>query len=206
MAKARTPRQSWIDEGLRVLAEGGPDAVRVEALAKNLGVTKGGFYGFFADRAALLEAMLDDWERRSVADVVARVRSEGGTAGSQAVQARDLTFSEELLPIDLAIREWARRDDAIAARVQSVDQGRLDLLRSTIGATSSDPVEIEARATVAMLTTIGSHFATVDHGDLDRDEVQARVARIVLGAAAPTPAAAAAPASRPATPASRPDR
>lgn len=38
-------RASWIDEGLRALAAGGPDAVRIEALARALGVTKGGFYG-----------------------------------------------------------------------------------------------------------------------------------------------------------------
>lgn len=194
MAKARTPRQSWIDEGLRALAEGGPDAVRVEALAKNLGVTKGGFYGFFADRAALLTAMLDDWERRSVADVDARVERDGGTAESQALAARGLTFSAELLPIDLAIREWARRDDAIATRLKWVDQARLDRLRSTIGATCSDPVEVEARAAVAMLATIGAHFATLDHGDLDAGEVEARVTGIVLGASAPV---AATPASRP---------
>ena len=39
----RTPRRSWVDGGLRALASGGPDAVRVESLAQSLGVTKGGF-------------------------------------------------------------------------------------------------------------------------------------------------------------------
>jgi hypothetical protein len=39
MVAHRTPRGSWIDEGLRALAAGGPDAVRVERLAKGLGVT-----------------------------------------------------------------------------------------------------------------------------------------------------------------------
>ncbi|MFC0674545.1 TetR/AcrR family transcriptional regulator [Brachybacterium hainanense] len=183
MAKARTPRQSWIDEGLRVLAAGGPDAVRVEVLAKNLGVTKGGFYGFFADRDALLEAMLDDWERRSVADVLARVEHEDGTAVSRAAHARDLTFSEELLPIDLAVREWARRDEAVAERLRRVDAGRIDLLRSVIGTAYSDPVEVEARAALAMLSTVGAHFAAIDHGDLGGAEAHARLARIVLGEA-----------------------
>ena len=44
MAVARTPRTAWVDAGLRALADGGPDSVRVESLAKALGVTKGGFY------------------------------------------------------------------------------------------------------------------------------------------------------------------
>ena len=51
----RTLRTSWIDEGLRALAHGGPDAVRIEGLARALGVTKGGFYWHFDGRTALLE-------------------------------------------------------------------------------------------------------------------------------------------------------
>jgi AcrR family transcriptional regulator len=42
-APTRTPRSTWIDEGLRALAAGGPDAVRLDTLAKALGVTTGGF-------------------------------------------------------------------------------------------------------------------------------------------------------------------
>ena len=77
-AITRTPRSRWIEEGLRALAAGGPDAVRVEALARALGVTKGGFYGHFADRNALLEEMLDTWERRSTQEVIERVERQGG--------------------------------------------------------------------------------------------------------------------------------
>ena len=42
---------------------GGPDAVRIEALAAYLGVSKGGFYWHFTDRQALLTEMLDSWEK-----------------------------------------------------------------------------------------------------------------------------------------------
>ena len=63
MALAQTPRSRWIDAGLEALADGGPDAVRIEPLARSLGVTKGGFYGYFDDRPALLDEMLDAWER-----------------------------------------------------------------------------------------------------------------------------------------------
>ena len=74
-APTRTPRTSWIYEGLRALAVGGPDAVRVEKLAQALGVTKGGFYWHFADRPALIGEMLDVWEQAMVADVITRVDS-----------------------------------------------------------------------------------------------------------------------------------
>src|SRR6266404_2112370 len=76
----RTPRSSWIQEGLRALAAGGPDAVRIELLARALGVTRGGFYWHFDDRRGLLEEILDTWERVSVDEVIERVEREGGDA------------------------------------------------------------------------------------------------------------------------------
>ena len=83
MALTRTPRSSWIDEGLRALAAGGADAVRVESLARALGVTKGGFYWHFDDRRALLEEMLDTWERVSVDEVIERVEVRAGWGVAQ---------------------------------------------------------------------------------------------------------------------------
>jgi AcrR family transcriptional regulator len=76
----RTPPSKWIEEGLRALAAGGPDAVRVEALARALGVTKGGFYNHFDDRPTLLDEMLETWERLVIDQVIERVESGGGDA------------------------------------------------------------------------------------------------------------------------------
>jgi len=98
-AITRTPRSRWIEEGLRALAAGGPDAVRVEALAQALGVTKGGFYGHFADRNALLTEMLDTWERKAIEEVLERVERQGGDVRARLPRAGALTFSRELLPI-----------------------------------------------------------------------------------------------------------
>ena len=80
MALTRTPRSGWIDEGMRALAAGGPDAAWIEALARVLGVTKGGFYWHFDDRRALLDETLDTWERVSIDEVIERVEGEGGDA------------------------------------------------------------------------------------------------------------------------------
>ena len=163
-AITRTPRSRWIEEGLRALAAGGPDAVRVEALAQALGVTKGGFYGHFADRGALLEEMLDSWERKATDEVLERVERKGGDVRTRLRRAGALTFSAELLPIDLAIRDWARRDQAVAERLRRVDNRRMDYLRSLFGALCSDEEEVEARSTLAFSLVIGHHFLAADHG------------------------------------------
>jgi AcrR family transcriptional regulator len=77
-APTRTPRSSWIDEGLRALGVGGPDAVRVEALAQALGMSEGGFYWHCDDRRALLSEMLDAWERAVIDEATNRVEGGGG--------------------------------------------------------------------------------------------------------------------------------
>ena len=180
----RTPRDRWIEEGLQALAAGGPDAVRVEALAKKLGVTKGGFYGSFADRDALLEAMLETWERESTDEVIDRVEREGGDPRTKIQRAGVLTFStDRLLPIDLAIRDWARRDAAVAERLRRVDNRRMALLREMIGTFCSDADEVEARSLLAFCLAIGEHFLAADHGDRTRAQVLARAADLLLNRA-----------------------
>ena len=170
-APTRTPRSSWIDEGLKVLAEGGPDAVRIDSLAKALGVTRGGFYWHFDDRRALLDEMLDTWEHRSLDEVLERVEREGGAPEAKVRQAGMLTFSRELLPIDLAVRDWARRDESVAERLRRVDNRRMEYLRSLIGVSHADTGEIEARSLLAFSLAIGNHFIAADHGPRSRTDV-----------------------------------
>lgn len=177
----RTTREQWVEAGLAALAAGGPDAVRVEALAKALGVTKGGFYGSFADREALLDAMLDTWERESTDEVLARVEREGGDPRTKIKRAGVLTFSSDrLLPIDLAVRDWGRRDPAVAARLRRVDNRRMGLLREMIGTFCADPDEVEARSLLAFCVAIGEHFLAADHGGRTRAQVLARAAELLL--------------------------
>ncbi|MEV3922693.1 TetR/AcrR family transcriptional regulator [Actinomadura coerulea] len=180
-AVLRTPRSSWIEQGLKALAAGGPDAVRVEALAQALGVTKGGFYGHFADRKALLAAMLDHWERQSVDDMRDRVEREGGDARAKIRRAGMLTRAGDHLHIDLAMRDWARRDPAVAERVRRVDNQRMDYLRELFGTFCSDPDEVEARSMLAFCLLVGSHFLAADHGERTRSEVVERAGSLLLG-------------------------
>jgi AcrR family transcriptional regulator len=177
----RTPRSNWIAAGLRALASGGPQAVRVEVLAQALGVTKGGFYGHFADRNGLLDAMLDTWERMSTDDVLARVESKGGDVRAKLRRAGALTFSSELLPVDLAIRAWARHDEAVAERLRRVDNRRMEYLRSLFGAICANDAEVEARSTLAFSLVIGHHFMAADHGARSHADVLELAAGWLLG-------------------------
>jgi len=176
----RTPRSRWIEVGLRALAAGGPDAVRIEPLAQALGVTRGGFYWHFEDRRALLEEMLNTWERATTDEVLERVEREGGDARTKLRRAGALTFSDWLLPIDLAVRDWSRREPAVAERLRRVDNRRMDYLRSLFGSFCPDPDDVEARSMLAFSLLIGDHFMAADHGARSRADVLELAVRRLL--------------------------
>jgi AcrR family transcriptional regulator len=176
----RTPRSTWIDAGLRALAAGGPDAVRIEVLAKSLGVTRGGFYGQFQNRDALLQAMLDAWEQAATDEVVDQVERSGGDARIKIRRAGALSFSEALLPIELAVRDWSRRDAAVAERLRRVDNRRMAYLRSLFATFCRDEAEIEGRSVLAFSLAIGNHLMAADHGAHDRAEALELAVRQLL--------------------------
>lgn len=177
----RTPRTAWIEAGLRALAAGGgPDAVRIEPLARSLGVTRGSFYGHFNARGELLEAMLDTWERATTDEVLLQVERSGGDAREKIRRAGALTFSDELLPIELAIRDWARRDAAVAERLRRVDNRRMAYLRQLFGSFCPDQDDVEGRAVLAFALAIGYHFIAADlEGHDRRDSLELAVRRLL---------------------------
>jgi AcrR family transcriptional regulator len=180
-APTRTPRQAWIDQGLRALADGGPGAIRIEPLAKALGVTKGGFYWHFEDRPALLREVLDAWERSLVDEVIERVELEAGDARARLRELFSLAGAHaDLLPIDLAVRDWSRRDPAVAERLRRVDNRRIAFMRALFAEFCPDDEEVEARCMIAFSLWIGNNFIAADHGTRSRGEVLALVERRLL--------------------------
>ena len=73
--------------------------------------------------------------------------------------------------MDLAVRDWARRDRRVAERLRRVDNRRMAYLRSLFGAFCADEDDVEARSLVALSLFVGNHFIAADHGARSRAEV-----------------------------------
>ena len=149
--------QAWIAGALEALAIGGIDAVRVEPLAKALAVTKGSFYWHFADRRALIDAMLSQW---SSGRIVA-IREQTAQATDPALALRKLIelytrrSNARGLSIELAIRALARNDADAAAAVQAVDAERLRHVASLFGQLGYGAREAGARAVMVYAYLFG---------------------------------------------------
>ena len=117
MARARHTPQTWIDAGLKSLTRIGPDGLRAETLARELGTTKGSFYWHFKDVPAFQSAALRHWSETTKARYAAALQS-GETS---AQQLRTLGQVKPRAP-DLAVRAWAVHDPGARRVVAKLDK------------------------------------------------------------------------------------
>jgi AcrR family transcriptional regulator len=144
----RLDAEAWIAAAFDALAAGGIDAVRVEPLAKALDITKGSFYWHFADRRALLDAMLTTWAEGRIGAIREQAAARGAPDAVLGDLADLYTRHANLrgLTIELAIRSLARTDEAAAKAVRSVDRERLRHVGGLFEALGWPTAQAQARA------------------------------------------------------------
>jgi len=179
--------EKWIDAAFKALARSGVDEVRVEVLAKDLGVTKGGFYRAFSDRGALLDALLERWRAGRIAAIEAHARL-GGTGGRERLNELIKLYSEKVNPegmaIELAIRQWARSDPAAARVVAEVDAARLKNVAAVYASLGFDRLASEARAFLFYSFIFGQALLASQLGEPKRSRwLKACASLLIKGAA-----------------------
>jgi AcrR family transcriptional regulator len=166
----------WIEAGLAALARGGIEEVRVEVLAKDLGVTKGGFYRRFSDRRALLSAMLETWAHGRIAAIEKHAHLDGASARDR-LQELILLYSETVnargMAIELAIRQWSRADHLAAEAVARVDEARLKNVAALYLAVGLALPEAEARAFMFYSFIFGQSLVQAKHGSRRKKQMVA---------------------------------
>jgi AcrR family transcriptional regulator len=151
----RLSDEDWIQAGFALLADSGPNALRVDRLCKRMNVTKGSFYWHFADmqayRTALIEAWgdLNDEHRRpfdDMRDVAPRERL--------ALMIRTWVTPQQW-DLERAMRAWALTDEAVLASVQRSDRRILHAVTRAFADYGFGAEDAALRATVLVATGIG---------------------------------------------------
>ncbi len=124
-------RDDWVDAALAQLTEHGIERVSIAALSRELSVTKGSFYYHFKDRDDLLLTMLDHWRETGTEQALETVERVGGDAARKLRHLADITFRVfgGQMRLELALRDWGRKDERVWAVIQKVDERRMDYLR-----------------------------------------------------------------------------
>src|SRR5262249_58807142 len=110
------------------------------------------------------------WERGTTEEVIERLDREGGGPGARLRRLFALT-SPRVVMTDLAIRDWARRDQSVAERLRRVDNRRMDGLRALFAAFCADPGAVAARCLLCFSLLIGNPLIAADHGARSRADV-----------------------------------
>jgi AcrR family transcriptional regulator len=182
-ARTRLGRSEWIAAAVEILGREGVDAVRVEVLAKRLGVTKGSFYHHFTDRDELLRAVLDLWHERATSHVIELCHQHSRRPEERLRRLLELVI-ERRRPFgffDVGVREWARKDRRAQSMLESVDAERLAHIAERLLALGCEPQEAETRAHLIYSHILGeAHIARNDSQSVRRQRLESCLRRLVL--------------------------
>ncbi len=166
----RGSRDVWLDAARTALIQSGVDAVKIQPLATGMSIARTSFYWFFKDRNALLDALLDEWEAKNTGAFVEACGAYSETI-SEAVLNLIVVFHDEDLfepQLDFAIRGWAHKSEAVAARVRDADEARLAAIRNMFERFDFEIDEADVRARTVYLTQIGYISMQVKESDVVR--------------------------------------
>jgi len=163
-------RDDWISAAWDMLGENGLDGVRVEPLARSLGVTKGSFYWHFKDRQQLMEALLDRWfsiwDDQMLPDM-----EEAANPADRIWALFESVLGRLTRGQTVSLRMMSHSDADVARRIDERDAQRLSFLTSQLVEIGFAPDEARVRGQVYQTIMTGEYLRS---GGLPLEE---RVAR-----------------------------
>ena len=156
------------------LLENGVDAVKIQPLASTLKLSRTSFYWFFKDRAALLDALLDDWDSSNTGALTEACEAYAETIAEAVLNITAAFIDENAFDprFDFAIRGWAHRSDRVKARVAAADEMRLAALQAMFMRFGFSEAEADVRARTIYLVQIG--YISLQ----TREDLTTRLARV----------------------------
>lgn len=160
----RLTKSDWIDHGLRTLANRGPGALKIGAMATGLNVSRGSFYWHFRDIADFRSQLLESWKDRTTQRVIRELEADY----DEPDRLRSLLSSAfagepeddlSIRALDRALRAWAIDDDKIAAVVASVDADRMSYIAKLLEVSGVESQKAAHRAAFLYWAYLGQPIA-----------------------------------------------
>lgn len=179
--KPQLTRDDWLDAAAGEVAAGGFGNLRVLTLAKKLGVTRGSFYWHFRDHEDLVTRFLDRWRDRRFLELD-YMRPKGDNPEEELHQILQLLLTDTArnvrrLQVELAVRDFARRNDYAAYMVAEVDRARVDQNRLLFENLGRGEARLDDLATLMYVATIGSQVVLA--GRQGNEEAIRRIEQLV---------------------------
>lgn len=184
VAKIQLTPNDWITAAFNLLTDSSIDSVRVDILAKELGVTRGSFYWHFKDRSDLLARMLNTWRDAATESIIQRFDKSGATPEALIKELLTLPFRGRAAinssSIELSIRAWARRDDMARKVVDAVDAQRLTYIARCFTELGCQTSDAHLRAFMVYSYMITESLLQAQYSEQERIERRDYIQKTVL--------------------------
>lgn len=136
-SKPRLSRTDWLKAAFRALNTGGPKAIRAEAIARDLKVSKGSFYWHFENVADLQKVMIDHWQDMATHGFIAFVDQTDAKPADKLRHLFKMIASDRADPyggtgVEAAIRDWARYDSMVQDALLKIDAQRMGYVENLL--------------------------------------------------------------------------
>jgi len=146
--------QDWIRAASLRFAQEGLESVRIELLARDLGVSKGSFYWHFRDREDLFNSVVTEWEREETEWLTEATEFQRSPAARWA-KFVERGADPQRGRFEAALRSWARRDDRVASRVAAIEKERAIYIAGVLREVGFTPEAADTWSEHALLLYLG---------------------------------------------------
>jgi AcrR family transcriptional regulator len=172
----------WVDAATDILVQENVRGIRIDALCKKLGVTKGSFYWHFNSRAELLQSMLVNWRSRMTLNTIKNLSRTGHDSLSRLralIGMPRRPKSPDFAQIEQSIRDWGRRMNQASEAVSEVDNIRFEYFVQLFEDLGFGTEEAKARAYLAYSIMMGDSILHSSIADVDADTMADRAIELL---------------------------
>ncbi|OMH30537.1 TetR/AcrR family transcriptional regulator [Motiliproteus sp. MSK22-1] len=147
----------WLDEAYKMLVESGVESVKVMPLAKALNMSRTSFYWHFEHREALLNALIQRWEKKNTGNLISQTERYAESISEAVLNLFDCWINPDLFDarMDFAIRNWAQQAPDLKKTLEHTDQERINAIRAMFTRFDFSEEQADTRAHTVYYTQIG---------------------------------------------------
>ncbi|MFT5218999.1 MAG: AcrR family transcriptional regulator [Planctomycetota bacterium] len=126
-------------------------------LANHLNLSRTSFYWHFSDREALLDALIERWQKHNTGNLIARTELYADSIAEAALNLCDCWVDPPLFDshLDFAMRNWAQQSAKLKAIFEATDKARISAIMRMFSRFGFNQTQADIRAHMVYFTQIG---------------------------------------------------